>query len=762
MRRSSIFERPEFTATPTPSPSPSLSPTPTNSPSPTPSPTPVGEYLWGAGDGYYGQLAQVNNIDSTDSMIVIAGDKNNWRQVSAGYGKAIYAKRSDNIWWCAGLNNFGNLGVSDIIDRSSLIQFSTDTTWASIQTQYNSSFGLKTDGTLWGWGENDTGNLAQNNAINYSSPVQITSLVTHFQVYNGGVARKSSGTIMAWGRNYIGKFGTTAVPVADIGIGTLSSPAQIFPGKSWKHVAMAQDHTLMVAQDGTLWGCGRNTGGELADNTAINRSSPVQSGINTTWTKVFCGYFSSYGLKSDGTLWSWGYNYEGQLGHYTNVGGYVSSPVQVIGNIVYDDIKTYWKWVSVRDVNGKMWVWGANSYGQLGMSNTDSISSPTQMPYPNQYWQAVGLGYGNVFGVVGSANVPTATPEPTFAPTASPTPQPTGSPTPIPTNSPTPLPTNSPTPIPTGSPTPQPTASPTTTPIPTNSPTPQPTGTNAPTATPLPTNMPNPSPTIDTTGSIITICYADAVSRTTGDLTAITFSGFNSAYGTLSIASYSSGTGTNCLSYTTNRPAYSDETAITISYDSNTCSITRVSTGQCVPTYTNLPVNNTSTKAPPTATPTRSPSPTPSPTPSATPAPATATPTPSPSASGGGGPTPTPTGDAACISTDVIGNFTVTAITYGYDYSNDFTGTKVSLLFNVLSNCAGNITVFCQNTVGNGAEAKIVSPDGLNDVIVADGTSACITYAVNVNDIVGVGRATANVTYGAGTITGYIVSGGGC
>jgi hypothetical protein len=200
-------------------------------------------------------------------------------------------------------------------------------------------------------------------------------------------------------------------------------------------------------------------------------------------------------------LWSWGYNYEGQLGHYTNVGGYVSSPIQVIGNIVYDEIKIFWKWVSVRDVNGKMWVWGQNSYGQLGMSNTDSISSPTQMPYPNQYWRAVGLGYGNVFGVVGSANAPTATPEPTFAPTASATPAPTASRTPTPTASPAPTST----PAPTASRTPTPTASPvptnTATPVPTQSPapssTPAPTAsrTPTPTASPVPTNTATPAPT---------------------------------------------------------------------------------------------------------------------------------------------------------------------------------------------------------------------------------------------------------------------------
>ena len=244
-----------------------------------------------------------------------------------------------------------------------------------------------------------------------------------------------------------------------------------------------------------------------------------------------------------------------------------------------------------------------------------------------------------------------ATPTASPASTPIPTPIPTNSPTPIPTNSPTPVPTGSPTPQPTSTRTPTPTASPvpTSTPAPTGSPvptsTPAPSGTVAPTATPAATGLPAPTPTIDTTGNLITMCYTDAVTRTAGDTGAYLLSGFNAAYGTLSITSYNSGSGSSCLTYGLNRPAYSDETAITISYDNTGCYITRVSTGQCVPTYNLVPVNNTSTKPNPTNTPTPSasaPAATPSPTPSVSAA--AATPTPSSS-----GPIPL-TGGGTCAS----------------------------------------------------------------------------------------------------------------
>ena len=268
---------------------------------------------------------------------------------------------------------------------------------------------------------------------------------------------------------------------------------------------------------------------------------------------------------------------------------------------------------------------------------TPSINTPQQVTTTGLSWVSVVAGGYHVSALTLSTPLPTSSPAPTNSPTPSATSAPTS--TPAPTASRTPTPTASP--IPTNTATPAPTSSP----APTS--TPAPSGTVAPTATPAATGLPAPTPTIDTTGNLITMCYTDAVTRTAGDTGAYLLSGFNAAYGTLSITSYNSGSGSSCLTYGLNRPAYSDETAITISYDNTGCYITRVSTGQCVPTYTNNPVTNNSTKPKPTNTPTPSasaPAATPSPTPSVSAA--AATPTPSASSSG-----PTPlTGGGTCAS----------------------------------------------------------------------------------------------------------------
>ena len=621
------------------------SPTPTNSPTPTPSPTPAGNFLNVAGNTFNGSIDLNLNGPSITSFVV-ASPENNWKKVSTGYAYRMYAMRSNNIWYCTGNNN-GYLGIGDTIDRSSLVQFSTSTDWTDIFTDQQSGFGKKTNGSLWSWGAGPSCYNGQPDLISYSSPVQlIASGVNSFSTFLGGMVVKSDNNIYVFSSNTSSRFGTVVAENV-----TISSLVQTFTSGVWKQCSISSGHSAMIRNDGTLWTCGNNNTGQLGQNNIINNSSPVKVGTATTWKQCWAGYLSTYGLKTDNTLWAWGYNYQGQFGNNT-AENYYSSPVQVIGNVDYEEIIVKWKFVAARDKSGKLWTWGYNSYGNLAQGNFNAYSSPTQVAYPSQYWSAIGCGYGSIFGVVGSNPAATGTPTPsaepatptaTPAPTASRTPTPTASP--IPTNTATPAPTASRTPTPTASPVPTSTPAPSGTVAPTS--TPAPSGTVAPTATPAATGLPAPTPTIDTTGNVITMCYTDNVARVAGDTTAYTLSGFNSAYGTLAISSYSSGSGTPCLSYMMTRPAYSDETSITISYNNTGCYLTRVSTGQCLPSYTNQPVNNTSTKPKPTNTPTPSasaPAATPSPTPSVSAA--AATPTPSASSAG-----PTPlTGGGACAS----------------------------------------------------------------------------------------------------------------
>jgi alpha-tubulin suppressor-like RCC1 family protein len=97
-----------------------------------------------------------------------------------------------------------------------------------------------------------------------------------------------------------------------------------------------------------------------------------------------------------GKLWAWGYNDSGQLG-IGNTTAY-SSPVQVGALNSWRDIDivaTYpYGTAAALKNDGTLWMWGSNALGQLGQGNTTYFSSPVQVGTLTN-WKQVSLGFQN-------------------------------------------------------------------------------------------------------------------------------------------------------------------------------------------------------------------------------------------------------------------------------------------------------------------------------------------------------------------------------
>jgi alpha-tubulin suppressor-like RCC1 family protein len=328
-----------------------------------------------------------------------------WSVVSSSNNAHTLAVTTDGKLYAWGNNFFSQLGLNDTVNRSSPVQVGSSS-WTNVYAGTNYSLALRTDSTvfawglgtssqlgiytplswtlgnstfthandftLWAWGDNQFGQLGISSTAYRSSPVQIdtgaTSWTYTYSTTSNAYAIKSDGTMWAWGRNYFGQLGLSDTI-------DRSSPVQVGTDTNWSTVvASATGHALAIKTTGTLWAWGYNQYNELGQNELVqtNRSAPVQVGSATTWTKVSAGNNYSLGISAFG-LWAWGRNDWGQTGNPINA---PLSWTQVAGGDSYS--------VAIRS-DGKLFSWGLNNKGQLGLGHTINKSTPAQVAISTNY-----------------------------------------------------------------------------------------------------------------------------------------------------------------------------------------------------------------------------------------------------------------------------------------------------------------------------------------------------------------------------------------
>ena len=128
------------------------------------------------------------------------------------------------------------------------------------------------------------------------------------------------------------------------------------------------DHSLIIKEDGTLWGTGRNNYGQLGFRNDTDTSVYIQEKLfNTDWDQVKCGSYHSIAIKEDGTLWGTGSNYYGQLGLGDETDRDVFTQV---GTDKYISIECGSNHSIAIKEDGTLWATGLNEYGELGLGDS--------------------------------------------------------------------------------------------------------------------------------------------------------------------------------------------------------------------------------------------------------------------------------------------------------------------------------------------------------------------------------------------------------
>ena len=137
-----------------------------------------------------------------------------------------------------------------------------------------------------------------------------------------------------------------------------------------------------------------------ANNSTLQVRSPVQTTLSgTDWELIGRGNLGQYGsaVKS-GILYMWGSNTYGQLGTNNIINR--SVPVQTVldTNPTWTSLANGYRFFAGLDATGKIWIWGENTNGQLGDNTTVHRSSPAQLG-TSADWAAIAAGVNAISAI---------------------------------------------------------------------------------------------------------------------------------------------------------------------------------------------------------------------------------------------------------------------------------------------------------------------------------------------------------------------------
>jgi alpha-tubulin suppressor-like RCC1 family protein len=204
------------------------------------------------------------------------------------------------------------------------------------------------------------------------------------------------GKVFACGDN---TYGQLAQPATTLSSGTLVEV--VFPSLSSKIVSVVAgaDHNLALDENGGVWVWGRNDSGQLGKNTrtlgVVADRTPVRI-ISSGAKSLAAGYAHSLVLMQNGTVQGFGRNTLGQTGQSSGT-SYAKLPIPISGLSGIRSIAAGTDSSFAIDQEGQLRSWGYNTYGELLLGYASSaVYGPTPSPIATNVSNVAGGGYSSL------------------------------------------------------------------------------------------------------------------------------------------------------------------------------------------------------------------------------------------------------------------------------------------------------------------------------------------------------------------------------
>lgn len=325
-----------------------------------------------------------NSTTQTDSVYF-------GHQVSAGgaHSGAII----DGQLWVWGRSNKGQTGLGAVISfgdedhpttpkKLDVMRDGESVTFVSLAFNQNASAALDDEGNVWTWGDGDGGQLGlgtddgQITEDDVLTPQQVPSLsdvVSIARGYDHTVVLDKSGNVYTFGENGKGQLGINSTEESDFPVKVvISDIVQIEAGS---------DSTFALDVNGNLYGWGENDDGQLAqgDGNTDDILTPTLIDTPEKIVSFAVGRAHAIAVGASGQLYGWGKNSSNQIGNdEDDTWADEFFTVQTLPWVT-DGVMV---WANgnqsfVEKADGKIYPWGFNGFGTLGLETDTSPIAPT-------------------------------------------------------------------------------------------------------------------------------------------------------------------------------------------------------------------------------------------------------------------------------------------------------------------------------------------------------------------------------------------------
>ena len=269
----------------------------------------------------------------------------------------------DGAAHCWGWGGQGQLGTGDTFDYNVPVAVSGGLAFEQISAGSAHTCGLTENGTAYCWGGNAVGALGDPAAVSRSKvPIRVTGGLRFRGIsagtgYTCGVTTEDIG--YCWGSGLDGELGNGVKQDEFV-------PVPVAGSLRFTRISTSLFHTCGLTTAGEAYCWGDNLFGKLGNGTVVPSITPGAVSGGHTFKAIGAGDFFSCGLTPAGKAYCWGSNVSYELGNGSSGTTQIDEPVAVHCGLVFNAIAVGSYHACGLTATGKLYCWGANTYGKLG------------------------------------------------------------------------------------------------------------------------------------------------------------------------------------------------------------------------------------------------------------------------------------------------------------------------------------------------------------------------------------------------------------